>query len=79
MACLLLPDPSFTEFALVKDLSEWLTHCHSGDVVLELQRLKRTLTATNMIEALTRYKWLAGILVKRFPNAELPFMALKRA
>ena len=70
MASHLLADPCVTVSELVSDLSEWLTHCHSDDVVLELQLLRRTLTATKVIDVLTMYKWLAGILVKRSPNAE---------
>lgn len=48
MASHLLADPCVTVSELVSDLSEWLTHCHSDDVVLELQLLKRTLAATKL-------------------------------
>ena len=63
----------------VRDLSEWMAHCHTDDVVLELQLLQRLLYTKRFIDVLGMYKRLAGILMKRFPNTILPTTLLQTA
>ena len=70
--CLIVDD-------LVRDLSEWMAHCHTDDVVLELQLLQRIMSTTKFIDVLGMYKRLAGIFVKRCPNIVLPTTFLQIA
>ena len=63
---------------LVRDLSEWMAHCHTDDVVLE-QLLQRLFYTTRFIDVLSMYKRLAGILMERFPNTILPTTLLQTA
>ena len=65
--------------ALIRDLSEWMEHCHTYDVVPELQLLQRLFYTTRFIDVLSMYKRLAGILMERFPNTILPTILLQTA
>ena len=40
MANRLLADPCVTAADLVRDLADWLAHCHTDEVVLELQLIE---------------------------------------